>query len=156
MIGLIFGIAFGLCGLFAILLSQKLRARDREMDNWPRGSGRIASIEVEMRAHTFQDNRGFWYTANVPVRRVKYTYDVDGRALHGDHFEGTIQGTRNTPLETKYTVGQAVEVYYDPKSPQTSYLEPPFRGKGARVIGVLGAVFLAIGILVPALMNLLS
>lgn len=156
MIGLIFGIAFGLCGLFAILLSQKLRARDREMENWPRASGRIASIDLETRNRRFEDARGMYYDADVPVRVIKYTYEVGGRQLTGVRYEGTIQGSRNTPIETKYSVGQEVQVSYDPQKPEIGYIEPPFRSKGAAVIGVLGAVFLAIGILVPALMNLLS
>lgn len=155
LVGRIFGLTFGLCGLGALAVGQQMFADDRVIEGWPTADGRITSVEVERRDHTFRDNRGFYTRGKLAMRVVKYSFPVGGRELYGEHIESHTEGASSTPVESKYTVGQRVSIHYDPSAPDKAFLELPLRGKGGVVISIVGAVLLLLALLIPLAWNFL-
>lgn len=155
LVGRIFGLTFGLCGLVALAVGQQMFADDHVLENWPTAEGRITSVEIERRDHSFRDYRGFYTRGKLAMRVVKYSYTASGRERHGEHIEALTEGAANTPIESKYTVGQRVPIHYDGSAPDKAFLELPLRGNGGVVILIVGAVLLLLALLIPLAWNFL-
>ncbi len=155
LIGRAFGLTFGLCGLGAVVVGQQMFAEDRVVEGWPTAAGRITSLDLETRDHTFRDDRGFYRQGKLPLRVVRYSFSVDGRELHGEQLEGLTEGTSNVPVDSHYAVGQRVEIHYDPTTPDRAFLDLPLRGPGAIVISILGGAFILLALLIPLAWNFL-
>ncbi len=153
MIGIVFGGVFVLTGLFAFVLAWKRTQINRDIRTWPKARGRIMHITQETRERAFRDQRGYYYLANVPIRVVKYTYNVDGHAYSGELYERVKEGSKNRDVDSAYTAGQEIELPYHPEKPEVAYLEGP-RTKGAVIAGWMGVVFIVIGIVAGALVRI--
>lgn len=154
LIGIIFGVVFGLAGLIAIFVGQRSYAEGREAESWPTTSGQITSVDVRTQTERYEDNKGAYYTADVPVRVVRYRYEVGGRVLVGEQVDDIRKGTSHRTIP--HAAGESVTIHYNPSTPQESLLDLPDRSKGPLVIAIMGGVFLLIGLLVPVLLSLMS
>jgi hypothetical protein len=135
-----FGLFFLVGGVIASIGVMIGEARMNATETWPSVAGRIVVSEVS--------------TATVrtgPVRRVEpiakihFAYSVNGRSYQGEglrvapmlHTEA--EGTP-TELVSRYPVGKAVEVYYDPANPSDSLLIPRAAAKARQFIRSLSLV----------------
>ena len=155
LVGWIFGITFGLCGLGALAVGQQMFADDRVIEGWPTAEGRIESVEIEMRLHTFANNRGFSRLGKLAMRVVKYSFSVGGLELAGEQIERHTEGVSRTPVASAYSVGQRVSIHYDPSAHEKALLDLPLRGNAAVVISIVGGVFLLLALLIPLAWNFL-
>jgi len=154
MFGLIFGITFAICGLVAIMVGRSMSEKDRAIAGWPRAPGTITTSHLENVETTVKDNRGgFYRRITVPAPIVKYTYTADGRELQGDRVSRFHMAFTKDPL-SRFPLGQAVSVYYDPNDPTTAYLEAP-RSPAAKIFAILGWTFVLLGIVAPLVERLL-
>lgn len=120
--GLVFlGITFALVGV--ISLQPALRSL-----RWPAASGEI--------------------TESDPVAGVRYTYTAAGRVYTGSrvsfHDSGLFSGRLGAPTAQTpagYPAGMVVQVYYDPKAPDRSVLEPGAGTLAFLPVGVGGLLF---------------
>lgn len=152
MFALVFGSVFGVCGLTCLLVARATFAKDRAIAAWPRAPGRIESASIASETGTARDREGYETTYRVHHLVVRYHYTVDGRIYPGDRVARFAPPTSRPPDLARYPAGAAVSVYYDPRDPSLAYLE--VRRSGAAVLlAAMGAGFLAIGVLVAALMT---
>lgn len=118
-----------------------------ESKDWPSTDGWITISDVSKNYDSEDD--GFTYGA-----KVMYSYTVNGMTYLG----GTVafgdysssDQTHASDIVSRYPIGKNVKVYYDPKDPKTSVLEPGtgwsslvgfMAGIGFVVIGVVGFLF---------------
>ncbi len=153
MFGLIFGITFAICGLVAIMVGRSMSEQDRAIAGWPRAPGTITTSHVEKVQNSIKDNRGFYRTITVPAPILKYTYTANGRELEGTQVSRYDMAFTPEPL-SRYPLGKAVSVYYDPDAPTTAYLEAP-RSPAAKLFAIIGYVFVLLGIVGPLVQRLL-
>lgn len=147
MFGLIFGITFAVCGLVAIMVGRSMSAQDRAIAGWPRAPGTITVSQIDdVQTHT-RDYRGHMSRITVKAPIIKFSYTADGRELEGNQVSRYANAFGKDPL-SRYPLGQAVQVYYDPRQPTTAYLEAP-RSPAAKLFGVIGWVFVLLGIVAP-------
>jgi len=147
---LVFGGTFLITGLVPIWLAMRTFAKDRAIARWPRAPGRVTVSRVDSHTSTSRDQDGYdrRYTLHDPV--VHFTYTVGGQELHGDRLARVVVSSSEVPDLSRYAVGQEVQVFYDPSDPRTAYLEVR-RSTGAVILTVFGGIFVAVGLLVPAL-----
>jgi hypothetical protein len=80
--------------------------------------------------------------------RVKYTYVVDtielksSRVVFGDFLSSSEKTARKRVLQ--YPLGAEVQVFYDPRSPDESVLQPGC-STPLFAVGILGVIFLLVG-----------
>jgi hypothetical protein len=89
--------------------------RDRESRKWPAIPGRATSSEVTI--ETGLDTKTY-------QARVQYEYVVLDKTYSGSRISESIRHTPMQRMIEQYAPGIAVEVYYDPKQPGASALEP--------------------------------
>lgn len=139
-------LAFGLGCLGAGLwLIQRQRALGLASTTWPTAPGTIRSSEVvaqrTLGAHQF-------------ITRVEYDYTVGGKPLRGDRLRfGQIAAARPKAEAdaARYPAGAGVPVYYAPRQPETSTLEP-----GIGPVSISGVVLAGLGTLLTILAVLLA
>lgn len=94
------------------------------MRRWKKSAARILKIEELERVHVQAGMRMPYY-----VPKVEFSYEVGGREYRSDRFS-----THNFTLGTKgeiaevlrgAKVGDTVEIFYDPQSPQRTSIEIP-------------------------------
>ena len=114
--------------LFAIAYSRMMFAACR----WPIATGKIVSTEVESYyPRVDADNDSASRLHYKPS--IVYQYEVNGRELKGDRLRlglkisSTSEGLAKKSI-AKYPVGTIVKVYYNPKSPGESVLNPYSHG----------------------------
>jgi hypothetical protein len=111
---------------------------------WPTTQGQITASEIE---HSRDSEGDDSYTP-----RVTYTYQVNGLSYESYmiKYGETSYGNEGTALEilSRYPVGQAVNVYYDPTNPDRAVLEPGVSGGSYILLGI-GVLFVGVS-LVPA------
>jgi hypothetical protein len=154
MFALIFGSVFVLCGVTAISIARVAFKKDRAIASWPRAPGTITSSRIETRKGKVRDQQGYWRDHTVFKPIVEFTYTVDGFKHRGDQIARVVYAGTKKPDLGKYAPGTEVMVYYDPKDPKTAYLELG-RSGAAVVLTVMGGVFVAIGVVVAVLVNVL-
>ena len=147
MFGLIFGITFAICGLVAIMVGRRMSEKDRAIAGWPRAPGTITTSEIQKVENLGKDNRGMYRTITIPAETVKFSYSANGRELQGDQVSRYGKAFTQDVL-SKYPLGKAVQVYYDPKEPTTAYLEAP-QSPASKMFGIMGWALVVIGILAP-------
>ncbi len=91
--------------------------------NWPTTEGTIVLSEVVVTDWTPPDNFPSWYP------NVLYRYSVDGQTYESERIEVISAANGNTDrfaqrTVERYPVGAQVTVYYSPKNPAVSLLEP--------------------------------
>lgn len=150
MFALIFGGVFSLCGLTGLLLAWRTFAKDRAIRRWPRTVGRVTASRVESWTSRSKDQQGFPVEQTMYEPKVSFTYEADGRTHEGTQLARASVASSTPPDLSPYPVGGVVMVYVNPEDPTIAYLEV-HRSVGAMIIGGMGALFLAIGLLVPTL-----
>ena len=132
---LIFLIALpvGPFGLFELRRSLKAK-------RWPVTTGTVLTSKVVPRMRNPKTGRRYKTTLYVPV--VVYSYEVDGEELKNDivHF-----GAFNTNIPSvaestasRYLEGDEVKVFYNPKNPKDSLLDPAKITITTKIFSVLG------------------
>ena len=127
------------CGLFALgIIILKLLANSK---SWPRTSGVI--LESSVQPGSFRIGGSFNYIVSP---KVSYEYQVKGRKYVSSRLALIERNSASENLARrkaeKFAPGQQVDVYYDPKKPESATLTvgDPTEGKfpnGMIVIGVL-------------------
>ena len=138
----------GLCMYSAVAQHQQgSAARD-----WPTTEGEVTSASVRTEITTETRRSAGRYgggTSSTESRTyhadIHYVYTVDGTQYEAgrvvvDEF-GTGDRGRAEQIIAKYPVGSKVTVYYDPKRPSVTVLEPGTSG-GSVTLFVFGLVFL--------------
>src|ERR1700677_1526728 len=127
-------------GLLVIILIPFGIRKAKKIQSWPSTPGRITASGV-----VFSSGRiGVWEP------KLSYTYTVDGREYTGKVITLVETDTGSVQLaEAKiapYPVGREVTVFYNPRKPRDSLLQKQWSYGDFVVIGLVGAVFLAVGI----------
>ena len=97
--------------------------RSQQARSWPVAEGRITSSRV----HDFVGSRG----GRQYSPKIEYLYSPDGlrhyrgtRITFGDYASSTRNDAES--ILSRYPVGSRVPVFYDPRCPRVSVLEPTF------------------------------
>lgn len=113
--------------VFGLWTGGRLMVDAVRSNSWPRAEGRVVRSELASISE-------FAPGAELPTRywpEVEYAYAVDGEEFQGDAIR--LDGLRRGPgmgdgreeaeaVLAQYPVGEAVDVYYDPKRPRTATL----------------------------------
>ena len=141
----VFGGLFLLLGLGGLYGAWSWRKRGRESLSWPTVEGRI--VTSQLTTDVSRDSDGD--ETAVHGADIRYRYSVAGVA----HESKTVQwagdfkssGTSwQSKRVAKYPVGSTVTVYYDPKSPAVSVLEPASRS-GSVLTLLMAIAFTLVG-----------
>lgn len=95
---------------------------------WPHVAGAITESEAN-------DDGGGWIT---------YRYTVDDRTYSGHRVSYWI----NSSVASRYPVGSAVDVYYDPKAPAEAVLEPGLGRSMPWLLACLALPVVVVGLVV--------
>ena len=113
------------------------RGEGLESTKWPSVPGVMTESSV---SETFDTQQG---TTNKRVI-VEYKYAVAGKALQGDRVSIGNTGEAKNDIVARYPKGKAVQVFYDPRNPAASVLEPGAEGAetwaGVSIICLLLAI----------------
>lgn len=153
MFGLIFGITFAIGGLVAIMVGRSMSEQDRAIAGWPRAPGTITTSQIENVETTNRDYRGMYQRITTAAPVVRFAYNANERELKGDQISRFGMAFTPQPL-SRYPLGKAVSVYYDPDAPTTAYLEAPV-SPGAKIFSIIGYVFVVLGVAAPLIQRLL-
>jgi hypothetical protein len=111
--------------------------------SWPTAQGEIIKSQVTHRSNSDGDS----YSPEVT-----YTYPVNSRSYKSYTIkfgENSYDSKRRAEeIAASYQVGNNVTVYYDPKNPGNSVLEPGVSSGSYIVLGI-GLLFLTIGLIAP-------
>ncbi len=118
----------------------------RASADWPTAQGQITASEIE---HSTDSDGDDVYTPHV-----SYTYQANGLSYENFtiKFGETSYGDESTALEvlSRYPVGQAVTVHYDPADPDRAVLEAGVSG-GSYIVISIGLIFVVVSFLPPAI-----
>lgn len=123
-------------GPFGLLdLRRSLKAK-----RWPVTTGTILSSQVVSRIRNPKTGNRYKTKLYVPV--VKYAYEVDGKQLQNDRvhiggFNTNIPAVAEATA-SRYLEGDEVKVYYNPKNPKDSLLDPAKITITTKIFSVLG------------------
>ncbi len=150
-------ICIAIASFFLYLYVTALR-NDRKKQSWPSVKGMMLESSAErvvIGRESGSDNvrtlRGAW------TNKARYTYEVDGVKYTGDQVSNNpmhdpVSDDPGKPSDSiiairdRFPVGAEIDVYYDPKDPDRSFLY--FRPTGGKSVQLLiGAGFALIGIL---------
>jgi hypothetical protein len=115
--------------------------------SWPSVSGKIVNSELVVGGDSDDTNR---YSASI-----RYVYEVRGARHMGDrvlfYYRWRFEGRTNDrgsveAVVRRYPVGREVPVYYDPRDPSTSVLEPGLV-RVELIAGIVALGFVALGAL---------
>jgi Protein of unknown function (DUF3592) len=144
---LIFGL---ICGLLAALCigigAVNLRDLHRSLD-WPHTSGAVVHAEVEEHITVHRDKDGHRTSTSVSHEsNVAYVYRVGGREYRGQRVRFAWEMSRSEAEATvaRYPVGRSVDVFYDPRDPGKSVLEPGGDASVYATLIGLGVFFIAV------------
>jgi len=149
----VIGAPFALVGAVLLWIALRAFGRDRAIKSWPRADGVILSSEITASTQQYTDRYGYWRTWEACTPKVRYRYTANANTIESKEFEGsritrvsvTSDRGRTQLLINRYPVGQAVQVYYDPKDPASSVLQLQTSIAGV-IIGGMGMLFLLLGL----------
>jgi hypothetical protein len=130
------------CAIIAMMMLELRVGGDSQ--SWPTTQGTVRASRV----------REVWMIGR-PIEYelvIDYEYTVDGATLRGD----TVRfGDQHYAVESdaekelaNYPTGSNVTVYYDPRRPRRSVLQPGVRNRWQFVLGIVaGAILVAISLL---------
>ncbi len=148
-----------LLGILALYVGISNVLNARESSSWPSVEGKITKSEVRIRVGSSGEqsvSSSATYHADI-----EYDYAVEGENLKGTRIAfgdlGTADPADADTIRDKYPKGTDVTVYYKPKEPQLSLLEPglkisawfpvffgiPFLLVGVALLGALSKKFYA-------------
>jgi len=136
---ILFGLVFGLAGLFPLALGIFDLSRGMASASWPVAPGRVIESYVS------EDRDSDGDRTYEPVVRYEYTVNgltYDGDRVHFGEFSSSDSG-RSERIVARYPPGAPVEVHYRPDAPETSVLEPGFNA-GILLPLIIGVVFIGV------------
>jgi Protein of unknown function (DUF3592) len=112
---------------------------------WPTVNGEVTSAEIVSRKRDIGLTMGNHMRARFYRARLLYRYEVGGRRLEGHVVRLVSRGWSRQRADaeatlSRYHVGQAVVVHYDPRRPGTSLIEPgvgPLWWQAVLIVAVL-------------------
>jgi ribosomal protein L21E len=137
------GVIFTLSGGGLILWQALAVERAVESRKWPRAPGKVMRSFVDRR----ENSEGPIYLVKVICRyKIGDTEHICSRLRFGLPIWSYIRWTYFSRALRKYTAGDDVEVFYNPKKPEDSVLEP---GLSLTLLSgfAFGFLFFALGIL---------
>jgi hypothetical protein len=116
---------------------------------WPTAAGSLDSAEVVTRRSSGTTSKGHSTTRVSYEPVVRYSYSVDGKEYKGRNIGMTTVSGGKGAAEKR--VGnlkseKGLKVYYDPKDPKESYLDP--KADGSVWLFFVGAALIVLGIVV--------
>lgn len=136
---------FAFIGLGLLVMVGTKAAREMRVRRWPIAAGTIVKSNLQARVRKFRGQAA--RLDNIPA--VEYRFKVSGKPYIGTRIGLNTEyaGVDVGALVTKYPVGAAVQVAYNPANPVDCLLEP-YANKGillvllkfAAGVAVLGAV----------------
>ena len=115
-----------------------------QAQSWPKVTGKVINVSIKSRRSRSSNTRQYH-----PV--VTYNYDVEGQSFTSDRYrlgDGPNTGNFNSREKARkhseqWKAGEAVEVYYNPESPDSAVLvtEASWGVYVPSVLGALSALF---------------
>lgn len=90
----------------------------KQAENWPHTDGQITSCETEHHVNLSRSGRSTWDVSPT------YRYSVKGKDYSGKRLFAFRSESDAAAKSSLYPVGKLVEVFYDPKTPDVSVIEP--------------------------------
>lgn len=137
----VFPIPFLLIGAVTCYFGWQNLERAKQSSNWPTAAGIIQHSSVEY--HRSDDGGGTYHA------ELYYDFDVQGTTYSGDRVAfgdyGSSDASHARRIVNKYPKGKEVTVYYLPKNPEVTVLEP---GQKTQVwfLPAIGLVFFLVGV----------
>lgn len=138
----LFGILMLIVGVWSVVHVLRTRALLASSGRWKRVEGQVTESKAKRIG-----NKNRTYEA-----RIRYGYAVDGRQFKGKglHIGGDVRRTRTWAEQrcAEYPEGAPVQVFYDPRNPETSCIirerEGGAMGIAAAMVGLgLGTLLLS-------------
>ena len=144
-------IAFIVLGVFFIgmAIMQQLKAKKAEK-SWPTAPGVILSSIVG--THLSHSSRGGTTTQYMP--EVAYEYMVNEITYKGSSVgfgKSTTSSRKATEIVSRYHIGTAVSVHYDPQDPAKAVLETKAYSFGSNL--ALGIIIAGMGVVLAFILN---
>ncbi len=112
-------ICLGGFGLFCLASAIYHMRHPRKAFNWIASKGRIVSSKVE----SYLDQTDHGHERRVYKAVIEFTFEAEGQEYHNNIAPGFDTTRASAEAQAaKYSVGQEVDVYYDPKNPTSSGL----------------------------------
>ena len=134
------GCVFILTGLAGFAWTWSRQRLGRSTHGWPTVRGRVVTSEVR----SYRSGEG---GGRQPYPSVVYEYEVGGRRFRSKriHFDELVSSQARVGATVRtYSAGAEVTVYYDPRRPGRSVLEPG--APGACSCSVYGCAFVFLGL----------
>lgn len=154
LVGVLVGGGFIVGGVVEWLLALRWKGQAKASQRWPSVMGRV--VHTGVRQETDSESSALHY-----FPEVHYEYAVGGRAYRSTriaHTGAVSYGEHNLhKLEADmiaYAVGEPVQVFFNPDDPSQAVLE--HRAPQARIMLILSAVFIPVGIGVVAVVLILN
>ena len=140
------------CGLvvFGLVLTVRILiawSKVKASESWPKTMGVVLESTVQSEWTKAGNNRIY-----VVSPKVVYEYEVGGRKFRSSQLAMEEINTADESVARmkaeKYPVGRQVEVYYDPRKPDTAALQTgdPSKGILPSILVAVGLILVAIGI----------
>jgi hypothetical protein len=147
-VGWIFGGGFTFVGLLFVMIGGFEFRQGLLTSDWPTAAGKI--IESKVSGSSGRRSPGSRSTDWDYTVDIRYSYEVDGQKFEGDRLrygnESHNSWTSAKDEQSLYPPGKAVQVYYDPTTPNRSVL---IKGIGLSWLAMaLGLMALVIGLVV--------
>lgn len=141
----VFASVFILFGLIGLASTARVVNTGSQSKSWEHTTGTISASQVSYAEST--DSR----SSPTPYAKVRFEYKVEGTSFEGTRVDldrvsedlGDVQAT-----VSQYTVGKKISVYYDPKNPESSLLEPGVPWREVKMVSGGSLIFLLFGVLV--------
>lgn len=147
--GWIAGGVFTLLGGLIAFWGLRIMALDRAIGRWPRAPGRILASSIDSESGTYRDQQGYDVESTTYVLKAKYEYEVNGQKYIGTKVCRAPMPTNNYDKVKqsldRYPINGKIGVLYDPRSPETAYLETRV-SVGAIFLVSFGVFFLLMGL----------
>lgn len=135
-----FGAAFLFVGLAVLIVAIRNVRRVAESKRWPRTRGTVTDARIEHNRKS-KGWRQYWpaITYSYSVRGTTFLSTAIQLVSHAAYSEAEA-----TEVVEQYHAGKTVSVYYDPRDPKRSVLEPGVMGSAYGIVA-LGIAILFFG-----------
>lgn len=137
---------FVLAGIILCVFGVYYLKKSFDSLSWDNVDGKIISSQIiKSETHVGRGSGSIYYSLNIT-----YEYIVSGSRYAGDririvNFDTGIKNYLQN-IQSRFCTGITTKVFYDPKNPQNSVLEPGFN-IGNSILFLLGLFFIVVGIL---------